>query len=310
MGVVEAVALGAGIVLAAAGGELFVRGAVGIARWARVPAGIVGATVAAFATSSPELSVAMNASLDGRPEVALGDALGSNVVNIGLVLGIVVAASGMRIERREVGRDLPFALAAPALTLALGLDGRLSRLDAGALLLLFAVWLGRALVLARRARSAVPAVLGEPVHRRALAEVGLGLVALVAAGRLIVVAAKGIGDALGLDTFVVGATLVAFGTSMPELATAITSRRRGHDEIGLGTVLGSNVFNNLWIVGVAALIRPIRVVEDELVIAIAASLVLVLALVPGRSWTLRRHRGMALLAVYVLYLAAILTRGR
>lgn len=297
-----------GIALAAVGGELFLRGIVGIASWARIPAGIIGATVGAFATSSPELSVAVNAALEGRPTIALGDALGSNLVNVGLVLGVALVLVGLRADRREIRRDLPVALLAPAVTFVLALDGRLDRIDGVVLLLVFTAWLTGSAWQAWRARSAAPAVLGEHRHGAAVLGVVAGLVALVLAGRFVVVAAKGIGDALGLDTFVVGATLVALGTSTPELATVVVSARRGRDEVGLGTVLGSNIFNNLWIVGLVVLLRPADV-DGVLLVVLAVSAVMVAAVVPGPQAWLGRRRGVLLLAMYSAHLALLLALG-
>lgn len=247
-----------GLACAGAGGELFVRGAVGIAASARVPPGIVGATVAAFATSSPEPAVAITSGLSDRSELALGDAFGSNVVNVGLVLGLAPLVGSMRVAGDVVRRDMAAALAIPIATAALVYDGRLSRLDAVLLLVLFACWLAASVDEARRERSAAGEVFGEHAPARAAVSGLVGLVLLIAAGRLIVSGATSIGTDLGLDEFVVGAVLVAVGTSMPELATTVVARLRGHDEVGLGTILGSNVFNGGLIVPVAALLSPIR----------------------------------------------------
>jgi cation:H+ antiporter len=304
--VADVVALLAGIVLAVVGGELFVRGAVGLAGWLRVPAGIIGATVAAFATSSPELSVAVNAAMSDRSAIALGDALGSNVVNIALVLAVAIVLVPLVVERSDLRRNLPFAVAAPVLTGLLVIDGTLGRVDAGVLLVAFLIWLTLTVVEAARARSAAEMVLGEHRVGRAAWSVLLGLVLLVVAGRFIVVAAKGIGDALGLDEFVVGATLVALGTSTPELATTIVSRWRGHDEVGLGTIIGSNIFNSFWIVGVAGLISPITVQGREVAVGIVAGIVVTLLVAPGPANRLGRRRGILLLACYGGYLTALL----
>jgi cation:H+ antiporter len=295
----------AGVAVAALGGEFFVRGAVGLAVGLRVPAGIIGVTVAAFATSSPELSVGVNAARDGRPELALGDALGSNVVNLGIVLGVALLVRPLRAETSGLRRDLPVALAAPVLTAVLLADGLLNRADGVALLVVFAAWLGVVVSQARTARADA-IVEDAPARRRALLEVGAGLAMLVVAGRLIVVAAKGIGASLGIDEFLVGATLVAVATSAPELATALLARRKGHDDIGLGTILGSNVFNNLWIVGIAALIRPIEVAGREVAVAVAVGVVLVLLAIPLRSSLLGRQRGAALVTLYAGYVVVLL----
>jgi cation:H+ antiporter len=294
-----------GLACAAIGGELFVRGAVGIAASARVPPGIVGATVAAFATSSPELAVAIGAGISGRSELALGDALGSNVVNIGLVLGLALLAGPMRVSGGVVRRDMAAALAIPIATAALVADGRLSRLDAAVLLVLFAVWLVASIDEARRERSAAGEVLGEHSPRRA-AVVGLiGLALLIVAGRLIVSGATGIGTSLGLDAFVVGVVLVAVGTSVPELATTLVARVRGHDEVGLGTILGSNVFNGGLVIPVAALLSPVEIAWSEIATSLAFGITLVICVLP-RNGILGRPRGALLVLGYAASLATVL----
>lgn len=301
------VALVIGVLCAGIGGELFVRGVVGVASWARVPAGIVAATFAAFATSSPELAVSVTAALAGSPNIALGDALGSNVVNVALILGLALLVSGIRAPRDSVRRDFPVALVAPGVTAALALDGRLSRLDGAILFGLFLAWLvATTLEARRRRRDAAGEVLGEPRGPLAVALCVVGLVLLVAAGQFIVAGAKGIATDLGLDEFVVGATVVALATGTPELATTIISRLRGHEEVGLGTILGSNVFNGLFIVSVAVLITPFEVRLDEVAVGLIFGALAVAVTFPRRSGLIERRRGVLLVALYAAYLAAIL----
>jgi cation:H+ antiporter len=162
---------------------------------------------------------------------------------------------------------------------------------------------------ALRSRSATPGVLGERRRGAVVASVVAGLALLVASGRLIVLAAEAIGEGLGLDPFVVGVTFVAIGTSSPELATAVISRLRGHDEVGVGTILGSNIFNNLWIVGIVGLLRPIPVQGAETAVALIAGVALVVLALPGRSGELRRPRGLVLLAGYVAAVVATVATG-
>ena len=295
-----------GLACAGGGGELFVRGSVGLAEALRVPPGIVGATVAAFATSSPELAVAINSGLSDRPALALGDALGSNVVNIGLVLGLALLVGPMRVAGGVVRRDIVAALAIPIATAALIADGRLSRLDAIVLLVLFAVWLAASLDEARRERSAPADVLAEHSPARAAIFGLAGLALLLAAGRLIVAGAGEIGADLGLDAFVVGVVLVAVGTSVPELATTVIARLRGHDEVGLGTILGSNVFNGGLVVPVAALLSPIRIEWGEIATSLAFGIVLVVCILPLRGGVLGRRRGVLLVTGYAASLVTLL----
>lgn len=295
-----------GVVCAAIGGELFVRGVVGIARWARVSPGIIGATFAAFATSSPELSVSINSALAGTPQVGLGDALGSNVVNIALILGLALLISPIRAPRDSMRRDFPVALFVPVLLGVLAYDGVLSRIDAFMLLTMFTAWLGAVVLEARRQRSAAVAILAEIDHRRAIVESVAGLALLVLSGKLIVLGAQGIAVRHGIDPFVIGATLVALGTSAPELATVIISRLRKHDEVGLGTILGSNIFNGLLIVGVAAGIHPIPIVLPEVGAGLAFGLLVTVFVFPLAGGWVRRRRGVLLLLLYLAYLAVIL----
>lgn len=297
-----------GVVCAAIGGELFVRGTVGLARWARIAPGIIGATVAAFATSSPELAVSLSSALAGTPEIALGDATGSNVVNVGLILAIALLFSGMQVPRDSIKRDFPVALVAPVLLWVLALDGQLSRLDGLLLIGVFIVWIVAVVVEVRRQRSAADVVIGEARHWLAVLHSLVGLGFLIAAGRLIVMGATNIARANGLDEFIIGATIVAIGTSIPELATTILAKLRGHDEVGLGTVLGSNIFNIFFIVALAAIISPITISWLDLSIALVFGLLTVAFTFPARNGVVERRRAFLLLVLYVAYLVAILQR--
>jgi cation:H+ antiporter len=300
------VALLLGIVCAGIGGDRFVRGAVGLAQWARISPGIIGATVAAFATSSPELTVTINSSLAGRPQLALGDALGSNVVNVALILALALTVSGIQSSRDSVKRDFPVALVIPVITGVLLLDGMLSRLDGMLMLSVFLAWVVAAVGEARKQRSAAAKVVGE--RRRWLIVlsfiVGLGL--LVAAGSLIVAGARGVARSFGIDEFIVGATMVAVGTSVPELATAVIAKLRGHDEVGLGTIIGSNIFNGVFVISVAAILHPISIAWREVAVALTFGLVAMAFTYPARNGFIERRRGVLLLVLYAVYLATII----
>lgn len=295
-----------GLACAAAGGDLFERGLVGLAKWLRVPAGIIGATVAAFATSSPELSVSISSALAGTPEIALGDALGSNVVNIGLVLGLVACLGALAAPRHSIRRDFPVALLAPLLTLVLAMDGTLSRLDGALLLAGFTFWLLWTLHYAKSERDRTAETIGETDRSRIVVSTAIGFVALVFAGRLIVTGAESLGQRMGLETFVIGATMVAVGTSIPELTTALISRLRKRGEVGLGTLIGSNIFNGLFIVGLAATIHPIRVGSFAEPLGLACGFALVVLAWPWRADQVAPWQGFVLLGGYTAYVVAIL----
>ncbi len=251
----DLLALLAAIPLAALGGATFLKGVLGVAAWLRLPQLLVATTLAAFATSSPELAVSTLAALSGKPEIGLGDALGSNVVNVGLILGIAL------------------------------------------LLTLFALWL---ILVARRATSqrqeaTASAPAGSPASAWLFSLAGLA--ALVLAGRLFVTGASGIAVEIGVQPYLIGVTVVAVGTSLPELVTVLLSRLRGHDDVGLGTLLGSNLFNGLAIVGVTAAIHPIRAPLAEVATALAFGVLTVLLMLP-RAGMIARWRSLALLAAY------------
>lgn len=306
----EVFAVAAAVALAAVGGEVFLKGILGSADWLRLPKLLVATTLAAFATSSPELTVSVVAALSGAPEIGLGDALGSNVVNIALIFGIALLFGPIRVARAELGRDFALALAVPLLTLWLVADDVVTRLEGGLLLALFAAWIVAVVRAARTGR--VADVMPEAVHRplAVLLFVVGGLAALVAAGRLFVYGASGIAGAFGVDAYVIGALIVAIGTSLPELVTVLLARLRGHDEVGVGTLIGSNLFNGLAIVGTAASIHPIGAPFAEVAATLLAGVLALLLLVPGKSATIGRARGAMLLSCYAAFVVLTVAAGR
>ena len=301
----DLVPLLAAIALAALGGEAFLKGVIGTATWLRLPPLLIATTLSAAATSSPELSVSVMAALDGRPGIGLGDALGSNVVNIALALGLGLLFGSLEARWTEIRRDFIFALFVPPITFVLALDGTLSRKDGALLLLLFGLWLtlGARQALQHRRQTTTEAVAARP-GRSVLLSLG-GLACLLLAGRLFVTGAGGIAATLGLSNYVIGATLVAIGTSLPELVTVLLSRWRGQHEVGLGTVLGSNLFNGLVIVGTAASIHPIPVNPADVAIVLSAGLLALLLVVPRKD-RIEGRRAPVLLLVYALFAALTL----
>ncbi|MEZ4726691.1 MAG: calcium/sodium antiporter [Caldilineaceae bacterium] len=299
-------AVSLGVLCAGLGGELFVRGAVDLGRWLRVPIAVIGATIAAFATSSPELAVALTAAGAGVPEISLGDALGSNVVNISLILALALLVAPIETTFATVQRDFTVALLTPIILALLAWDGYLSRTDGLILLVIFGVWLTLGVQHARAQRAALPQQLVTEAGRRALIFCAIGLALLVAAGRLIVEGAKGIATAYDIDSFIIGATVVAIATGAPELATTMIAVVRQHEQLGLGNLLGSNIFNGLLIVALAAIVSPITVVWHEVAVGLFFGALTTLVILPFRSTVIGRGRGLLLLATYGLYLVLIL----
>lgn len=302
----------AGVVLAWFGGTLFVDGAVSLARWARWPVAVIGVTVAAFGTSSPELMVAIQAASDGVPAISLGDVLGSNIVNIALILALVLSLSGMKAEDDGVHRDWSWALAVPFIMAAVLWDGWFSRGDALILMGLFFFWL---VIVVRHARRHAARNVEELIEagRASLLKTVLlvlgGLAVLIGAAQFVVHGGQGVAQALGWSPFVVGAVVVAVATGTPELATTIISRMRGHHDVGLGNILGSNVFNVLFIAALAALIQPYPVKLPELVPSLVFGIVTTLMILPGKGGVLGRWRGFVLLGLYAVYVAMTMNAG-
>ncbi len=298
------VSLLAGVLLAGLGGELFLRGVLGFARWMRIPAAIAAATFGAFATSSPEVFVSTIAALKGEPAIGLGDATGSNVVNIALILAVALLIKPLVTRRKTIALDYGVAIGA---TLGIGLmaiDGSISRIEGGLLLLAWAAWMVAHVRAAQRQRSKPEAVAGIRPWRIAV-DSASGLALLITAGSLVVSGATAIAAGFGIPPYLIGATLVALGTSMPELATTLVAVFRGHDDVGVGTLLGSNVFNALFIVGLTAVITPIPTQGAGLWIALAAGALAVACVWPGAREILTRARGVLLVVIYSITLSLL-----
>lgn len=291
-----------GVLLAWFGGELFVRGSVGLASWARWPTAVIGATVAAFGTSAPELFVAIHSARDGVPQLSFGDVLGSNVVNVALVLAIALLMAPMKASRGGVLRDYSIALLVPLVVGVVALDGYISRLDGVFMLAVFAGWLTLAVTDARRHSKSVEASDESVKTGKSVLVTLLGLGVLMVAAQFVVHGGKGIATALGWSTFVIGAVVVALATSTPELATTIIAKLKGHDDIGLGNILGSNIFNALFIASIVALIQPFEMPFVAVRTALIGGLVSTLLIWPSKAGSIGRGRGVLLLIVYAAFI--------
>ncbi len=299
MSVADGLALLGAVLLAAAGGEAFLRAIVGTAGALGVPKAVVASTLAAFATSSPELTVSTIAALSGTPQLGLGDALGSNVTNTALIFGLALLFGPVRAGVGGLGRDYALALLVPLLTFAFVFNGVIGRVEAALLLAVFFIWLVWTVHRTLKTRPGTREISRPAITPGRLIFLGVfGLVSLLAAGRLFVMGAGGVAAALGVDAYVVGVLLLAFGTSLPELVTVLLARLRGHDDIGVGTLIGSNLFNGLAIVGVAGLIHPIALPRAEVALTLACGVAALLLLPPRSDGVIGRGRGVLLLILY------------
>ena len=293
----------AGVLFAWWGGEWFVRGLTTGAKWARIPAGLVGVTLAAFATSAPEMAVGVKSASEGVPQLCLGDTLGSNVANVALFLALGLLVGGKNMPSTTAHRDFAAALFTPVLVALVALDGLISRADAVILLVAFTAWL--TLVVRDALQRSGGGEARGPLGLRTVALGIAGLLLLFLAGHFIVISARGIALALGVDAFIIGTVLVAVATGTPELATTLVAKLRGHHDLGVGNIYGSNLFNAWAILPVAAFICPIHITgTKEVLITLVFGLVTTAATCP-RSGMIGRGRGLLLLVLYAAFVAAM-----
>jgi cation:H+ antiporter len=302
--IINLIFLAVGVICAWAGSELFVNGSVALSRRFRIPPAIIGATIAAFATSSPELAVSITSALDQKPDISFGDIMGSNVVNIAFILGLALLISPFKLGANRFKRDFLFALLVPVLLGLTALDGVVSRSDAVILVSVFTFWLILSIWEAIRHRRdtarEAPATHSSGTWLSVLfLLLGTGL--LIAAGKSIVIGASKMAQAWGWSNFIIGTTIVAVATGTPEIATTIVARIKGHHELGLGTLLGSNIFNGLFIIPVASLIYPISVAAKEALVGAAFGIFTTLIIWPLVGKSLRRIRGAFLFIAYAVF---------
>jgi cation:H+ antiporter len=312
-----------GTVLLVIGAEALVRGASRLATAAGVSAVVVGLTVVAFGTSAPELAVSVGGALSGAGEVAIGNAIGSNIFNVLAILGLAALVRGLEVHQRIVRLDVPLLVLVTLAVWALSADALLGRVE-GLLLLsgiaAYTVWL---YVAATRESPEVTVeyeeAFGEsPQQARrgwpaAIGLVALGLVGLVGGAQLLVTGATALAAALGVSDLIIGLTVVAAGTSLPELATSVIAARRGERDIAVGNVVGSNLFNSLAVLGAAASIAPggldvpRSVITGDLPLTLLVTLVALPVLATGLS--VDRWEGALLLVGYVGYVMVLVLEG-
>jgi cation:H+ antiporter len=293
-----------GLVILVAGGELLVRGASSIARAFHLSPLLIGLTIVGFGTSAPELIVSVQAALAGQPGIAIGNVIGSNIGNILLILGISALIAPLIIPGRKLWRDLGFMLAAAAILWVMLIDGQVTRLDGIILLAGLVAFLTVAFI----AGQGHPPEAGETTSAGASwmpwALTAVGLVLLVIGAGFLVDSATTIARDFGISEAVIGLTIVAVGTSLPELATSVIAAFRKHTEIAVGNIIGSNIFNIFGILGLTAVIAPIpaearfAAIDMWWVAASSVGLAIVAFVLGG----LPRIAGAGLLAAYGAYL--------
>jgi len=302
---------GLGLVLLIAGAEALVRGSARLAVAMGVPPLIIGLTVVAFGTSSPEIVVSVQAALADRASIALGNVVGSNIFNVLFILGLSALIAPLLVSEQLVRHDVPIMIGASSLVMLLCMNGSLHRVEGILLLALLGLYLAFLIVLARRRHEPPPEVPPQSRTRSSilidalLIVVGLGL--LVLGSRFLVTGAVGIARLVGLSELTIGLTIVAAGTSLPEVATSVVASFKGERDIAVGNIVGSNIFNLFAVLGTASLIspRPLPVPAAALTFDLPVMVAVSMACLPIFFAGLRIPRwiGAVFLAYYVAYVA-------
>lgn len=308
-----------GLYLLLKSAEFFVNGAADTARHFKLPPLLVGMVIIGFGTSAPEWLVSMMAALDGSAELALGNAYGSNIANIAFILGLTAIIRPIAVQSNILKRELPILTAVTLLSIFLLADGHLSRSDSLWLMLIFGLYVVWTLYTAKHVKTdslnadCNEAFELEPKHvKRAIWSMTGGLLGLLIASKILIWSAEALAARLGISDLIIGLTVVAVGTSLPELASSLIAAKRGEHDLALGNIIGSNLFNTLCVVGSAGLISSFTVerallVRDLTVMTLATVLLFLLgAGFRGRPGRINRWEGLFLMLVYVFYMGSLI----
>ena len=302
-----------GFVLLIKGADFFVEGSSSVAKKLRVPSMIIGMTIVAMGTSLPETSVSVSASIAAKNDLAISNVIGSNIFNLMVVCGICAVLCPLTVDGTTLKRDFPFSIVMAGLLMALGgIDGVVGRFDGILFLVLFVVFLLIMIYSAKKSRDNSAPEADEykimPVWKCILYMVG-GIAAIAAGGEMVVEGASDIARAFGMSENLIGMTIVALGTSLPELVTSVVAARKNELDMALGNVIGSNIFNILFVLGIASAISPVSYTNENLIdsaVLIVMSMIVLIFCLPKKR--LIRWNGAAMLALYAGYTAYIFTR--
>ena len=298
-----------GFVMLTKGAEWFVDGSSALAFRLGIPQLVIGLTIVAMGTSAPEAAVSITSALKGNEGITVGNVVGSNIMNILLILGIASVIVPLAVQKSTRMIEIPYMIAITVLFGVLGYTGEMvTRVEGGILWIAFLIYLGYLLWMAKKGKED-----NEPDEKQKSLPVQLlmilvGLICIVLGSDFVVDGATEIAKVIGISDRIIGLTIVAFGTSLPELVTSIAAARRGNADIAIGNIVGSNVFNILFVAGTSALISPI-VFESKFVLDTAvatATAVLLLVCVCNKEGKLKRSGGIIMLAAYAAYFVKLL----
>jgi cation:H+ antiporter len=312
-------AIAFGLALLVWSADRFVEGSASTARHFGMPPLLIGMVIVGFGTSAPEMVVSAISAMQGNPGIALGNAYGSNITNIALILGVTALLSPIVVHSQVLRKELPILAGITALAAWQVFDGEITRIDALVLLGVFAGLMGWTIWQGMQKR---PDVLGSEMEqeldvramplRRAVAWLVVGLILLIASSRILVWGAVTVAHGFGVSDLIIGLTVVAVGTSLPELASSVIAARKGEHDIALGNILGSNLFNTLAVVGIAGAIHPLTVgpevfSRDIMVMAALTVSLFIIGYGFRGAGRINRFEGTALLACYLGYTAYLVS---
>ena len=309
-----------GLVLLVKGADLFVTGASSVARRFHIPSLIIGLTIVAFGTSAPELAVSVTSALNGQSDISMGNVVGSNMFNLLVVVGIAAFILPFKVKETIIAKEFPFVLLSCLalivltfdITLGNGTANVLNRTDGLVLLMFFGIFMYYLLSVALRAvkENKDEEVMVSLGLGRSLIYLAIGLAGVVFGGDITVDAASAIARDFGMSEAMVGLTIVAVGTSLPELMTSVVAARKGESDIALGNVIGSNIFNVFFILGLTAFITPVAVsgaVAFDALLLAAISLIAFLFALTDRRYS--KGEGLVLVALYAAYMIFVIWRS-
>ena len=313
-----------GFIILIKGADLLVDGASSIGKRLNLPSIVIGLTIVSFGTSLPELLVNLVASFGGNSELAIGNVLGSNVANILLILGITAMIKPLPLNKNTYFSEIPFSLIA---TLLVGFLANatvfneadpaagllLSRYDGFVLLFFFVMFLGYVYVVAKQNKEDIGETnITVMSTRKSVIQILIGMVGLFFGGQWVVEGAIDLAGIFGMSESFIGLTVVAIGTSLPELVTSIIAVRRNNIDIAVGNAIGSNIFNLLWILGISATIKPLSfgvVSNSDIFMIIIASTMLIMSVIIGKRAVISRWEGLWFFLAYIAYMVFLVLRG-
>lgn len=309
---IQLVLLAVGFVMLIKGADWFVDGAAGIAGKLGIPQLVIGLTIVAMGTSAPEAAVSLSAAFKGSADITIGNIVGSNIMNVFIILGLSAVITPLKVAKSTIRYEIPFMLLITILMMILGMSGTITFMNGIILWGLFIIYFIYLFVLTKKqpeleeGSDCVENVDEETVKKitipKALLLVAVGIVLIVAGSNIAVDAASELARTFGLSERIIGLTIVAFGTSLPELVTSVLAAKKGNADIAIGNIVGSNIFNILFVVGTSALIIPIPFAQAFVIdFAVAASAAILLWILCFRKQKLGRLAGILMLACYAAY---------